>query len=51
MANPKVVDISTRVPGTPAWLDRLAPANHLIQEVNKVWDVQKRVKELQVSLK
>jgi hypothetical protein len=51
MANPKVVDISSRVPGTPAWLDRLSPANHLIQEVTKVQDLQKRVEHLQVSPK
>jgi hypothetical protein len=48
MVNPKVVDISSRVPGTPAWLDRLAPANHLIQEMTKLQDLQKRAEELQV---
>lgn len=50
MANPKVVDISSRVPGTPSWLDRLAPANHLIQEATKVQDLQKRVEHLQAEV-
>ncbi|XP_021939301.1 LOW QUALITY PROTEIN: dynactin subunit 1-like [Zootermopsis nevadensis] len=50
MVNPKVIDISSRVPGTPAWLDRLAPANYLIQEVTKLQDLQKRVEGLQMEV-
>jgi hypothetical protein len=48
MAIPKAVDISSQVPGTPAWLDRLAAAKQLIQEVTKIQDSQKRVGHLQV---
>jgi hypothetical protein len=44
-----MIDISNRAPGTPAWLDRLAPANHLVSEMNKMKDLQKRVDDLQVK--
>ncbi|XP_069679025.1 dynactin subunit 1 isoform X4 [Periplaneta americana] len=50
MVNPKVVDITSRTPGTPAWLDRLSPANHLMQEVNKVQDLQKKIDDLQAEV-
>ncbi|PSN47810.1 Dynactin subunit 1 [Blattella germanica] len=50
MVNPKVIDISNRAPGTPAWLDRLAPANYLVTEINKMQDLQKRVDELQADV-
>jgi len=51
MCNPKVVDISSRAPGTPAWLDRLAPVNHLVQEMAKLQNLQKRVEEFQVRFR
>jgi len=51
MCNPKVVDISSRAPGTPAWLDRLAPMNHLVQEVAKLQNLQKRVEEFRVRFR
>jgi len=50
MCNPKVVDISSRAPGTPAWLDRLAPMNHFLQEMTKLQNLQKRVEEFQVEV-
>ncbi|XP_067011702.2 dynactin subunit 1 isoform X2 [Anabrus simplex] len=46
LACPKVVDISKRVPGSEAWLDKTAPANHLVKEVARMQAVRDKVTSL-----
>lgn len=47
LATPKVVDISNRKPGTKAWLDRTAPKNHMLNELNRLHSLKHRADDLQ----
>lgn len=46
LATPKVVDISNRKPGTVAWLDKSAPKNHLISELDRLQVLKNRADQL-----
>lgn len=46
LATPKVVDISTRKPGTPVWLDKAAPKNHMLNELKRLQCLKQRADDL-----
>lgn len=51
LATPKVVDISNRKPGSEAWLDRAAPRNCFLNEINRLQALKTRTDQFATKVR